>query len=77
MEEMGKTVPHDLSVIGFDNICSDFSFSPALSSISVSKKTMAAAAAELLWSKIECKDAEENRIVLPTKLIERKTVQYI
>ena len=38
---------------------------------------MAAAAAELLWSKIECKDAEESRIVLPTKLIERKTVQYI
>ena len=77
LEDMGKTVPRDLSVVGFDNVCSDFSFSPALSSVSVSKKTMAAAAAELLWSKIECKDAEENRIVLPTKLIERKTVQYI
>lgn len=77
LEEMGKTVPRDLSVIGFDNVCSDFSFSPPLSSVSVSKKTMAAAAAELLWSKIEGTSAGKQHVVLPTKLIERKTVQYI
>lgn len=77
LEDMGKTVPRDLSVVGFDNVCSDFSFSPALSSVSVSKKTMAAAAAELLWSKIEGTSAGKQHVVLPTKLIERKTVQYI
>lgn len=77
LEEMGRTVPKDLSVVGFDNICSDFSFSPTLSSVSVSKKTMASAAAELLWEKIEGRAADQNHIVLPTKLIERRTVKNI
>ena len=75
LEELGRTVPTHLSVVGFDNICSDFSFSPALSSVSVSKKTMAAAAAELLWSKIEGSPPAERQIILPTKLIERRTVK--
>ena len=44
LEETGRTVPQDLSVVGFDNICSDFSFSPALSSVSVSMVRSAAAA---------------------------------
>ena len=77
LEEMGRTVPQDLSVVGFDNICSDFSFSPALSSVSVSKKTMAAAAAELLWSKIQGNTPCERQIVLPTKLIQRRTVKTL
>lgn len=77
LEEMGRTVPTDLSVVGFDNICSDFSFSPALSSVSVSKKTMASAAAELLWKKIEGNAAAQNHIILPTKLIERRTVKIM
>ncbi|MBQ9098426.1 MAG: LacI family DNA-binding transcriptional regulator [Clostridia bacterium] len=75
LEDMGKRVPADLSVVGFDNICSDFSFPTALSSVSVSKKTMAAASAELLWERIEGRTVEEGHIILPTKLIERKTVK--
>ena len=77
LEEEGKAVPRDLSVVGFDNVCSDFSFSPALSSVSVSKKTMASAASELLWEKIESRAKAESRIVLQTKLIERRTVKNI
>ena len=77
LEEMGKTVPNDISVVGFDNICSDFSFSPALSSVSVSKKTMATGAAELLWARIEGETVAEHRILLPTKLVERKTVKTL
>lgn len=74
LEEMGKAVPRDLSVVGFDNICSDFPLSPPLSSVSVSKKTMAMGAAELIWDKIEGNAPAQNHIVLPTKLILRKTV---
>ena len=77
LEEMGKRVPQDISVVGFDNICSDFSFSPALSSVSVSKKTMAATAAELIWAKIEGNAPAKSCILLPTKLVERRTVRYI
>ncbi|MBE6702639.1 MAG: LacI family transcriptional regulator [Ruminococcaceae bacterium] len=75
LEDMNKSVPNDLSVVGFDNICSDFSFSPALSSVSVSKKTMATAAAELIWSKIEENATQKEQIILPTKLIQRRTVK--
>ena len=77
LEEMGKTVPGDISVVGFDNICSDFSFSPALSSVSVSKKTMAGGAAELLWARIEGDTPAEHHLLLPTKLVERKTVKVL
>lgn len=77
LEEMGKTVPHDISVVGFDNICSDFSFSPALSSVSVSKKTMAMGAAELLWARIEGDAVTDPHLLLPTKLVERKTVKIL
>lgn len=74
LEEMGRQVPRDLSLVGFDNICTDFPLSPPLSSISVSKKAMATASAELLWERIEGREPAENHIVLPTKLIVRKTV---
>ncbi len=74
LEEMGLHVPSDLSIVGFDNICSDFPLSPPLSSISVSKKAMATASAEILWERIEGRVPLEHTVVLPTKLIQRKTV---
>ena len=77
LEELGKRVPDDLSIIGFDNICTDFPLSPPLSSISVSKKAMATVSAELLWDRIEGNTPTEHQIVLPTKRIERKTVSPI
>lgn len=77
LEEMGKRIPEDISIVGFDNICTDFPLSPPLSSISVSKKAMATVSAELLWDRIEGKLPPETQIVLPTKLIKRKTVSHI
>lgn len=74
LEEMGKRVPDHISIVGFDNICTDFPLSPPLSSVSVSKKAMATASAELLWERIEGRTPAEHQIVLPTKLIQRKTV---
>ena len=73
--DMGKRVPEDISVVGFDNICSDYAFPHPLTSVSVRKKTMAHAAAELLFSKMEGENEEETHIILPTKLMERTTVR--
>ena len=73
LNELGCRVPEDISVIGFDNICSDYALTPPLTSVSVRKKTMAHAAAELLFSKIEGENEEETHIILPTKLAERAT----
>lgn len=77
LEEMGRSVPRDLSIVGFDNICTDFPLSPPLSSISVSKKAMATVSAELLWERIEGNAPTDSRIILPTKLIGRKTVSTV
>lgn len=73
LEELGYRVPEDISVVGFDNICSDYAFPHPLTSVSVRKKTMAHAAAELLFSKMESGNEEETHIILPTKLVERST----
>ena len=75
LEEFGRRVPEDISVVGFDNICSDYAFPHPLTSVSVRKKTMAHAAAELLFSKMEGEKEEETHIILPTKLLERTTVR--
>ena len=74
LEEMGRHVPDSLSIVGFDNICSDFPLSPPLCSVSVSKKTIATTAAKLIWDRIEGNALPISHIILPTKLIERKTV---
>ena len=78
IEAMGRSVPEDLSVMGFDNISSDYSLPVALSSVSVSKKNMANIASELLYELI-CTDKGQSglraprQVVLPTKLYLRDT----
>ena len=48
LKKIGKRVPDDISVVGFDNISSDFSLPFPLTSVSVSKKEMATVSARLL-----------------------------
>ena len=75
--QMGLRVPEELSVIGFDNICADYTFPTMLSSVSVSKKTMAHIASEILHSyitgKAEFAAGARKHIVLPTDLYLRDT----
>ena len=79
---LGRSVPDDISVIGFDNICSDYTFPIALSSVSVSKKNMAHIASELLYEQISAKKPAEDapteykQVVLPTRLFIRETTAY-
>jgi len=76
---LGLQVPADISVVGFDNICSDFTFPTMLSSVSVSKKHMAQTASEVLYTRINEKEAptEKKRIVLPTRLFLRETTANV
>ncbi len=77
--KQGLRVPEDLSVIGFDNICSEYTFPQMLSSVSVSKKKMARMASELLYAAMnaqqEGKELPHEHIVLPTKLYLRETTK--
>ena len=78
---LGLRIPQDISVMGFDNICSDYTFPIELSSVSVSKKNMANIASELLYNLIKenpDQQAEEKRqIVLPTRLFLRQTTDWV
>ena len=72
---VGRRVPEDLSVMGFDNICSDYPLPIGLSSVSVSKKNIARIASELLYSRITGKEQnpEKQHIIVPTRLFLRET----
>ena len=73
LRSLGKRVPEDVSVIGFDNVCSDYIFPTMLSSVSVSKKNMAKEASGLLLERISCPAGKRRQIILPTRLFSRET----
>ncbi|MBO4940957.1 MAG: LacI family DNA-binding transcriptional regulator [Clostridia bacterium] len=75
LKEAGKNVPQDISVIGFDNIASNFYFSPMLSSVTSSKRKMASFAIEALMKMIETDDLTPINKVFKTKLILRETTK--
>lgn len=71
---MGRRVPEDVSVMGFDNICSDYALPIQLSSVSVSKKHMALTACEILYGQISGDSSDvPQEVVLPTRLFLRET----
>lgn len=78
---LGLRIPQDISVMGFDNISSDYTFPIELSSVSVSKKNMANIASELLYGLISSdrqeQKEEKTQIVLPTRLFLRQTTDWV
>lgn len=75
LEELGKKVPEDCSVIGFDNI--RFAYPRRLTSISSSKTTMARKCASILLKQLEGKAGPKERIVLETGIVQGDTVRKI
>ncbi len=77
LKELGKKVPEDVSVIGFDDILSRFKFPLELTSLSSKKSTMAKEAVNILIDNLEENSSGTVKKILETKIIERKTVQSI
>ena len=75
LKEEEKNVPQDTSVIGFDNIASNFYFSPMLSSVTSSKRKMASFAIETLMKMIETDDLTPINKIFKTRLILRETTK--
>jgi LacI family transcriptional regulator len=71
---LGRRVPDELSVIGFDDIELATQVTPALTTMAVDKVTMGRLAVQSLLSRLEWPDAVKVLTVLPPQLIERETV---
>ncbi len=71
--ETGRSVPNDLSVIGFDNILMSFYTVPPLTTISVAKEHMGRLAAERVLDMVENKDKAVKKELAPVELIGRSS----
>ena len=69
--ESGRSVPNDLSVIGFDNILMSFYTVPSLTTVSVAKEHMGRIAAERVLDIVENKDKTVKKELAPVELIGR------
>ncbi len=77
LKKLGKSVPEDKSVIGFDNIASKFCLSVMLTSVTSSKTKMSLKAVETLMEVIDKKTDAVFQFVLPTKVIDRETTKKL
>jgi len=73
LRKRGVRVPADVSVTGFDDLIFSSKFTPPLTTMRQPIYELGYEAARLLVKIINDKPVKKNRIVLPTKLIPRKT----
>ena len=71
--ELGMNVPHDLSVMGFDDILLASHVIPRLTTIAQPVDQIADSVVDLILRQLEEPDAPAETVVLPTKLIMRES----
>jgi LacI family transcriptional regulator len=73
LREAGRTVPGDVSVVGFDDVPVAGHTEPRLTTIRQPLQEMGAAAARMLLSTLEGQPMPDHPLVLPTSLIVRES----
>ncbi|HZS79685.1 MAG TPA: LacI family DNA-binding transcriptional regulator [Ktedonobacteraceae bacterium] len=73
LHELGKNVPEDVSVIGFDNLPFTELLSPPLTTIHAPRLELGRTAATMLLHLINGEPLEIPRVVLPTQFVERQS----
>jgi LacI family transcriptional regulator len=74
VRDMGKRVPEDISVVGFDNIDSSADVYPPLTTIHVHKRWMGMMAVQTLIERARHPDKPKMTITLSTDLVIRQSV---
>lgn len=75
--EMGKKIPEDISVVGFDNISMAEHLHPGLTTINVNKNEMVRAAIKVLVDEIESGKGVGMKVAFTVSLIERGSVRRV
>lgn len=73
--DVGKQVPRDLSIVGFDDISIASFSNPALTTINHPKYDMGFLAASMLIERIQDEEQSHRKEILPTELILRQSTQ--
>lgn len=77
LQEEGRSVPEEVSVVGFDNIQSNYLLPTPLTTVSSSKSLMVRKSVELLMEQIQHHQLDAIRLVLPAELTIRKTTKSL
>lgn len=72
-QKIGRRIPQDISVIGYDDTYLATSISPTLTTMQVDTLAMGRAAVHLLSLRIEKPDAARSTLIIHPKLIERES----
>ncbi|HTP09973.1 MAG TPA: LacI family DNA-binding transcriptional regulator [Anaerolineae bacterium] len=76
-QTLGKRVPQDISIIGFDDIDLAHLTIPTLTTMQVDKFSLGRTAVQTLINRVQGPDAPRVTVALGTRLIERQSVQDI
>lgn len=73
IKTIGKSVPDDISVVGFDNVAYSEFFDPSLTTVAQPAESLGSEAAKMLLSKIHGSDVQQGRKVLEANIIVRES----
>lgn len=76
LNKLGVRVPHDVSIVGFDNEPYSELFSPPLTTIEQPFKQLIELASEMLRERLCSQPVPGKRIVLPCRLIARQSTTF-
>ncbi|WP_127837265.1 LacI family DNA-binding transcriptional regulator [Clostridium prolinivorans] len=74
VKEKGLKIPEDIEIISFNNIPSSELINPSLTSVEINAYSLGYEAAKLIIEAIKGEN-EQNKIIVPTKIIYRETFQ--
>lgn len=77
LRKLGRKVPDDISIIGFDDIPLCRMLTPTLTTIHQDIHLKGEHAVNLMLQKLEGKEPETAEVILPTYLVERESVRTI
>ncbi len=74
LRQTGRHVPHDISIVGFDDIPEVAYFDPPLTTIRQSSYDMGVLATQMLINAIEDSNALQEDVLLDVQLVSRMSV---
>jgi LacI family transcriptional regulator len=76
-QELGLSVPKDLSLIGFDNIPETYQTTPRLTTVDQSIQEMGSLATRMLLSILRGEELAAKQCTVPTRLVVRESCQAV